>query len=204
MRNFTRILILLFILTGSSIFSYSLNASPNASEELDGIDSPEAVTGTITFSADYGAGTAVNPLLLGSNIPAWLAPDGFSDSTFRARTIATGMNLIRMPGGSWSNAYDWLACERNGVGIDGDAVCWWTWAARPTDFINFIKAVGGGGMYTINQAGTSKEAAAAVAFFNGSVSDNTVIGVDVRGRDWGRVSDWAQLRSDNGNPTPLM
>ena len=29
------------------------------------------------------------------------------------------------------------------------------------------------------------------------------IGIDVRGRDWGRVSDWAQLRRDNGNPDPL-
>ena len=52
---------------------------------------------------------------------------------------------------------------------------------RPTDFIDFAQATGGEVMYTINQSGTSKEAAALVAFFNGSVSDNTTIGVDVRG-----------------------
>ncbi|MFZ0545822.1 MAG: hypothetical protein WAM60_10320, partial [Candidatus Promineifilaceae bacterium] len=51
--------------------------------------------------------------------------------------------------------------------------------------------------------GTAKEAAALVAFFNGSVDDDTVIGVDIRGRDWGNVSDWASLRQDNGNPDPI-
>jgi hypothetical protein len=55
-------------------------------------------------------------------------------------------------------------------------------------------------MYTINMNGTAQEAAALVAFFNGAVDDDTVIGVDVRGRDWGTVGDWATLRSQNGNP----
>ncbi|MCB9446623.1 MAG: hypothetical protein H6669_20515, partial [Ardenticatenaceae bacterium] len=149
MRKISRVIALMFFIAASSLFAYQLQASPAFDETVQGVDGGTAVTGTITFTADYGAGTDVNPLLLGSNLPAWLAPDDFSNSTFRARTQAAGINLIRMPGGSWSNAYDWLACERDGVGIDGNAVCWWTWASRPTDFINFIKAVGGQGMYTI-------------------------------------------------------
>lgn len=142
--------------------------------------------------------------VLGTNLPAWIGADKTEDETFIARTIAAGVTLIRIPGGSWSNGYDWLACE-TGTGISGDSeACWsWPWGLRPTDFLNFIKATGTEAMYTVNLNGTAKEAAALVAFFNGSVDDDREIGLDVRGRDWGRVSDWAQLRRDQGNPEPL-
>jgi alpha-L-arabinofuranosidase len=106
--------------------------------------------------------------------------------------------VLRIPGGSWSNAYNWLACE-NG---DGDG-CYWTWAARPTDFLNFVRVTGQQAMWTVSINGTSKEAAALVAFFNGSVDDTTPIGVDVRGQDWKTVGDWARLRAEHGNPDPL-
>lgn len=151
--------------------------------------------------------TAVTPVtinanLRGTNLPAWLAEGRLTDPTFQARTIASGTAIVRIPGGSWSNSYDWLACER-GFGIDNNSTCYWPWAARPTDFINFLRATDRKGMYTVNVNGTAKEAAALVAFFNGSVTDDREIGVDVRGRDWGLVSTWAQLRSDNGNPEPF-
>ncbi|MCP4429130.1 MAG: alpha-L-arabinofuranosidase, partial [Chloroflexi bacterium] len=185
-----------------TIFTFSLSASTLSTDDPNAANNPSATNGTISFDIT-DTPTAVDSRLLGTNSPAWINPTKFGNSTFRARAIATGMTLNRFPGGSWSNAYDWLACERNGQGIDDDAVCWWTWAGRPTDFIDFAQSTGGEVMYTINQSGTSKEAAALVAFFNGSVNDHTTIGVDVRGRDWGKVSDWAQLRSDNGNPDPL-
>lgn len=145
----------------------------------------------------------ISPAILGTNIPAWLGNDRLSNDLLQARTAGAGVSLIRLPGGSWSNYYDWLACERGGAGIDETAECYWPWAAKPTDFINYLNATGLEGMYTINMNGTAKEAAALVAFFNGSVEDETVIGVDVRGRDWGNVSDWAQLRRANGNPEPV-
>lgn len=150
-----------------------------------------------------GQPTPIDGRVLGSNLPAWLNPTRLADNEFRTRSAALGAPIMRIPGGSWSNYYDWLACERFGAGIDPNAVCYWPWAARPTDFLNFLRATGIEGMYTINQNGTAKEAAALVAFFNGSVNDDRVIGVDVRGRDWGRVSDWARLRRDNGNLQPL-
>lgn len=157
---------------------------------------------TLTIDVTNSA-LALNRHILGTNLPAWLTDSRFSNTTFQERIDASGVTLIRIPGGSWSNAYDWLACERDGTGIDGDAVCYWTWAATPTDFLNLLRTTDIDGMYTINMNGTAKEAAALVAFFNGSVTDNTIIGVDVKGRDWGMVSDWAQLRSDNGNPKPI-
>lgn len=58
-------------------------------------------------------------------------------------------------------------------------------------------------MVTVNMNGTAQEAAALVAYFNGEVDDERPIGMDARGRDWGKVSDWAALRRENGNPEPL-
>jgi len=163
---------------------------------------PVATTATIHVDAT-DAGTAINPRVLGTNLPAWLSKYRLDDPTFRARTIAAGIEFIRIPGGSWSNAYDWLACERDGQGIDASAKCEELWAARPTDFINFLRATDTEGIYTVNMNGTAHEAAALVAFFNGAVDDTRPIGVDVRGRDWLTVGDWARLRGDHGNAAPL-
>ena len=165
---------------------------------------PQDTTGNPTIIVDAtSAGTAVDPRVRGTNLPAWLGPDRTEDQTFIDRTKAAAPTVIRIPGGSWSNGYNWLACE-TGTDIEGNDTCGsYGWGLAPTDFINFIREVGADGMYTVNQNGTSKEAAALVAFFNGSVSDDRTIGVDVRGNDWGKVSDWAKLRRDNGNPTPL-
>lgn len=157
---------------------------------------PQEQLATITVNA-AGPTTTIDSRLFGTNVPAWIIPYTLNDPTFQAQTIASGITVVRLPGGSWSNYYNWMECETT-------SICPWDWGvARPTDFINFMKDVGVQGMYTVNQNNTSKEAAALVAFFNGSVNDNTVIGVDVRGVNWGKVSDWAQLRSDNGNPQPM-
>lgn len=149
-----------------------------------------------------GVITPVDPRMLGSNLPAWLGRGRFEDPVFRTRTRASGIKLLRMPGGSWSNAYGWLSCEM-GADQPGAEPCYWPWAARPTDFINFLRATGAEGLWVVNPNGTAKEAAALVAFLNGAVDDERVIGVDVRGRDWGKVGDWARLRAAHGNPEPL-
>ena len=152
---------------------------------------------TIQIQTD-GPARPFDRRLLGTNLPAWVGPDTLRDETFQARTTALGATLLRLPGGSWSNAYDWLACE------NGDTQgCAWPWAARPTDFLNFLRATGHSGMWTVSINGTAQEAAALVAFFNGSIDDQTLIGVDVRGRDWQTVGHWARLRSEHGNPEPL-
>ncbi len=163
---------------------------------------PPLTTADISFDINAEP-IPISSLVLGTNMPAWLNPSRLGDSVFQTEAVALGATLYRIPGGSWSNSYNWLACENGGEGIDENDICQRTWAARPTDFINFLRATSGEVMYTINLNGTAKEAAALVAFFNGSISDDTAIGVDVRGRDWGKVSDWAQLRHDNGNPDPL-
>jgi hypothetical protein len=152
-----------------------------------------------------GTPTAIDARMLGTNLAAWMAPDAMSNPTFRARTIASGVTVVRMPGGSWSNAYGWLSCEKRATQT-GALPCgpgWESWAARPTDFINFLNATSKQGMWTVNINGTAKEAAAAVAFFNARITDTTSIGVDIRGTDWYTAGHWAQLRADHGNLEPV-
>ena len=161
-------------------------------------DATHHVVETISLAIDDTAqGLPVPESLYGSNLPTWLGPAHLADSTFQELASAAGLTVMRMPGGSWSNGYDWRACE-----VDLATGCW-GWAARPQDYIGFLRATGMQGMFTVNQNGTSQEAAALVAFFNGAVDDDQVIGVDVRGRDWGQVGDWAQLRTENGSPDSL-
>ncbi len=181
--------------------STSASASTADSQALDAAMSAEPKTlaprATITVQA-ADAGKPLDPRLFGTNVPAWVNPQQLGDERVRRITAAIGKPFLRLPGGSWANHYDWLKCE-NG---DPDG-CHWTWASKPTDFLNFVKATNGSAMWTVSFNGTSKEAAALVAFFNGSVNDTTLIGVDVRGRNWKRVQDWAKLRASHGNRDPM-
>ena len=173
-----------------------------------GSDAEPAATAAATAPSDVApdqvvvaAGRPGRPLdrrLLGTNVPAWIGPDRLADPAFREATVASGTTLLRMPGGSWSNAYDWAGCE-----VGDDERCFWTWAARPSDFASFLRATGIEGSWTVSFNDTAQAAAAAVAFFNGEVGDDTAIGVDRDGVDWGTVGRWAELRAAGGNPDPV-
>lgn len=167
------------------------------------IAAPSSPNALISFDAN-ATPTPINMHNLGTNLPMWLGPNRTENGMFIGRTQAASPTIIRIPGGTRSNGYDWLACE-TGVNIEGEeGTCWsWGWGLRPTDFINFLQATDAEAIFTVNQNGSSKEAAALVAFFNGDVNDNTPIGIDIRGRNWLTVAHWAQLRSTNGNPDPI-
>lgn len=171
-----------------------LFAMPTA-DPVASTTSPDALP---LISIDTTAETApFDPRLLGTNVPAWLGSSRLSNETFLSQLRNSGTTLLRMPGGSWSNSYDWLGCE-----MADEETCHWTWAARPTDFLNLLKQTSREGMWTVSLNGTVQEAAALVAFFNGSVDDEQLIGTDVRGRDWKTVGHWARLRAEHGNPDP--
>lgn len=74
---------------------------------------------------------------------------------------------------------------------------------RPSDFVEFLQITGLPAIWTTSINGTAEEAAAAVAFFNGSVDDERPIGTDRNGFDWRTVGHWAQLRATNGHPEPV-
>jgi len=140
----------------------------------------------------------INPLTLGTNVPAWLLPDLLTDARFVELTRQLGTTLLRLPGGSWSNGYHWLACER-----EDESGCFATWGAAPSDLLGFMHATGLPGMWTAAFSGTAHEAAAAVAFFNGAIDDQRPIGVDRNGHDWGVVAEWAALRAERGFAEPV-
>jgi hypothetical protein len=162
----------------------------------DGQASEEASPHLIIY--DDAPGAAIDRRVFGTNVPAWLGATVLADPAFVDATVDSGVALLRMPGGSWSNAYDWLACESS----DAEE-CPWLWAARPTDFVDFMQATALPGMWTLSINDTAESAAAAVAFFNGSVSDGRDIGVDRNGVDWETVGTWARLRAEHGNPEPV-
>ena len=190
--------------TTSSTFDATSTASSTATPVPTPTPTPTSVPtpaadARVSVVVNAGSeGTPIDRRLFGTNLPAWIGPDMLADPEFHLATIESGTTLIRMPGGSWSNGYDWLGCERG-----DEETCKWTWAARPTDFIDFLQATSLKGMWTLSVNATAQESAAAVAFFNGSVNDTTEIGVDRLGVDWGQVGDWAQLRATNGNPEPI-
>ncbi len=145
---------------------------------------------------DTGPGTPFDRRLLGTNLPAWVGPAQLTDPAFVAATVASGATVIRMPGGSWADGYDWLACEKHEPG------CRWDGAVRPQDYVGFLEATGAAGMWTVNVNATAQSAAALVAYFNGTVDDDRPIGVDRDGVDWQTVGTWARLRAAHGHPQP--
>lgn len=158
-------------------------------------DLPPVADNSIVVSVD-GESVPFDRRLLGTNAPAWISPARLVDPAFHEQIVDMGATVLRMPGGSWSSEYDWLACEQqNG--------CNWGWAARPSDFVELLRGTGLQGMWTVSFNGTAEEAAALVAFFNGDVDDTRVIGVDRRGRDWETVGRWATMRAEAGHPEPV-
>ena len=151
----------------------------------------------------------VSPYLLGSNAPSWLGDVRYANSVFRDRTKYSGLRSLRIPGGSWSDMYGWLSCEQRvlqagqAYPCGGEGEDWSAWIARPTDYINFLRAANMQAVYILNVNATAQESAALVAFFNGNASDTRVIGVDRNGQDWMTVGHWAQLRVDHGNAAPF-
>ncbi len=186
------------VVGGTSDFVDDEPGTPDEGVETHTPTPPREVpAGAVLISPD-SIRTPIDRRVFGTNLPAWAGPELLADPAFHQLAKESGTTLIRMPGGSWSNLYDWLACERR----DADG-CYWTWAARPSDFIGFLRDTGLEGMWTVSINETAQNAAAAVSFFNGEVDDETIIGVDRNGVDWGTVGQWAELRTQNGHPAPV-
>ncbi len=171
-------------------------AGASATESSPPTTAPQE-SGAISAVVAPDTARRIDRRLFGTNLPAWLGPETLGDQAFRDTALDSGITVVRMPGGSWSNSYDWLACENGSEG------CFWTWAARPSDFVDFLDDTGLEGMWTVSINDTAESAAAAVAFFNGSVDDERPIGVDRNGADWATVGTWARLRADGGHPEPV-
>jgi alpha-N-arabinofuranosidase len=99
-----------------------------------------------------------------------------------------GTRMLRAPGGSLSDEYHWST----DISLTNN----WRW---PTSFANFVHVatnVGAQALITVNYGtGSTNEAAAWVAYANGSATNTLSLGVDQFGTNWWTVGYWASLRA---------
>jgi len=118
---------------------------------------------------------------------------------------AAGVTSLRYPGGSYADLYHWELNTGTWTPASGGGSNT-IYIAANTDFGNFVGLLGRLGAnalitvnYGMNSAGTHEgrpqEAAAWVAYANGSPSSTTSIGVDADNVDWKTVGYWASLRA---------
>jgi alpha-L-arabinofuranosidase len=173
--------------------SYSFQAAVNPTYTAIGaVPNPLAAT--------VNAASVVAPISttqLGVNLTWW--DNQLTTSQTRQMVSAAGLAAFRFPGGSSSDDFHF-----NVAANSGDPA-----AITIPQFAQFIQAVGGTGLVTLDYgSGSPQEAAAELAYLEGSPTDKTVIGNGLEWSDsanawrtvnWQTVGYWASLRA----ATPL-
>ncbi len=127
----------------------------------------------------------VDPRLFGMNTAAW-----YGDLTYRDTVDALdqmGNRVLRFPGGSLSDTYDWSTGKSVGDRRP--------WAAGMANFASLVEKTRSTAYVTVNYGtGSAPEAAALVAWANARPANRTVLGRSADGRDWRTAGYWAALR----------
>ncbi|HEY2155410.1 MAG TPA: hypothetical protein VGH33_07255, partial [Isosphaeraceae bacterium] len=166
---------------------------PRRRPSLEGLEG-RALLATVTVNA----ATVVRPVdtrLLGVNLAWWDSNLNTADTTQIVKNA--GLTSFRFPGGSSSDDFHFSAPPTyNGEGTDASMA-------------SFIASVGGQGVVTLDYgSGSPQEAAAFLAYLNGSTSNTTAIGTGQEWNDstnswqnvnWQTAGYWASLRA----ATPL-
>ncbi len=101
-----------------------------------------------------------------------------------------GTRALRAPGGSLSDNYHWVTDLTVGTDWPGP------WPTSFPKFIHVATNVGAQAVITVNYGtGSTNEAAAWVAYANGSPTNTLSLGVDQFGINWQTVGYWASLRA---------
>jgi alpha-N-arabinofuranosidase len=99
-----------------------------------------------------------------------------------------GTTLLRGPGGSLSDQYNWT--------LNTSLTNTWTWSTSFGNFVHVATNAGCQAIITVNYGtGTSNEAAAWVAYANGSTAGALGLGTDQYGTNWFNSGYWASLRA---------
>ena len=124
--------------------------------------------------------------MYGINLAIW--DSNLSGAPTAAFLQAMGTGAVRIPGGSSSDAYDWHINESVPNGT-------FHWPNSAATFASVGQAQGAQPFITVNYgSGTPQEAAAWVAYYNGSASSTASLGVDALGINWNTVGFWASIR----------
>ncbi|MGA2256286.1 MAG: hypothetical protein ABSG53_16680, partial [Thermoguttaceae bacterium] len=155
---------------------------------------------TAAVNTTVSAATRLHPVatnLMGVNLTWW--DTAAVTSQTEQMVTAAGLNTYRFPGGSSSDDFHFNVASNS-----GDSV-----AITIPQFVQFITSAGGTGLVTLDYgSGSPEEAAAELAYLEGSTADTTVIGNGIEWNDstnqwqtvnWGTAGYWASLRA----ATPL-
>jgi hypothetical protein len=120
-----------------------------------------------------------------------------------ARLAESGVTLLRYPGGGYSDNYHWSTHHMTHWFDDLDNRGYLAPRSDFGSYVSVLERTRTHAMITVNYGsnltddgpGEPKEAAAWVAYANGALADETVIGVDSTGHDWSTVGHWANLRA---------
>jgi alpha-L-arabinofuranosidase len=133
----------------------------------------------------------VSAYILGTNVN-WYT-DNLNTAQTKDMVQASGMALFRLPGGSSSDEFHF------------DRAPWYSGQGTAASMASFVASVGGGGMVTLDYgSGSPQEAAAFLAYLNGSPTNATAIGTGAQWsttsntwvqKDWKTVGYWAGLRA---------
>jgi autotransporter-associated beta strand protein len=137
---------------------------------------------------------------------------------------AAGVTTLRYPGGGYADVYHFSTtrCYYSGGPVGHGLSPWWGqadnygWVGSGSDFGNFVRLLDATNSQTVitlnygsalqwdaghtklvvpSAGGQAQEAAAWVAYANGTVGNHTVIGTDALGNNWRDVDYWASMRA---------
>lgn len=128
----------------------------------------------------------IDSRIFGMNITMW---DQDLGGTASANLLAAmDTRVLRFPGGSNSDDYDW---QTDRLVSNGS----FQWVNNAATFARVAAARGAQAYVTVNYgSGTPEQAAAWVAYYNADASNQTVLGTDFKGRDWKTAGYWASMR----------
>jgi autotransporter-associated beta strand protein len=165
---------------------YAFNAAVTFTNLVIGAAPTTALTATVNAATTPHAATTN---LLGINLVYW---DTETPQTGQMLTAA-GLDIYRFPGGSAADDYHFNNADN-----------YYSGAETFVQYVQAIAADGGTGMITLDYgSGSPQEAAAELAYLDGSPTDATSIGNGSEWNDtagawqtvnWGTVGYWAALR----------
>ena len=160
------------------------------------------VVSTVTANLGTTVRATVSPNLMGVHTSVY-------DANMQLPTTpdylkAAGVKSLRYPGGSYSDLYHWslhTGTYAPAAGAGSNTI----FVASDTHFGTFQRhrGVSASALITVNYGmnslgnggGEPKEAAAWVAYANGSTTSTVNIGADSKGTNWQTVAYWANLRA---------
>ena len=154
--------------------------------QLNAVVPPPALT-HFTINASQPLRTA-DARWFGLNAATW--DTNYDTPTTVSLLNELGTRIIRLPGGSLSDQYNWS--------LNTTLTNTWQWATSFGNFIHVITnaSVNAQAIITVNYGtGTPQEAAAWVAYCNAATSSSQLLGVDAKGTNWQTAGYWASLRA---------